>query len=135
MGHLINVLAKYIQGLFGRSVDSDEKKPNSIIIQFILISVFAIPYAFVLLPPDITVVQIISAFVAFLLIVVFAFRVLKYFKILDLYITAKGSPYSQVTLPPRSKVSISCMSPSSIVKVKSKLFFIRSICTLFGRIA
>ncbi len=82
MGHLINVLAKYIQGLFGRSVDSDEKKPNSIIIQFILISVFAIPYAFVLLPPDITVVQIISAFVAFLLIVVFAFRALKYFKIL-----------------------------------------------------
>ena len=82
MGHLINVLAKYIQGLFGRSVDSDEKKTNSIIIQLILISVFAIPYAFVLLPPDITVVQIISAFVAFLLIVVFALRVLKYFKIL-----------------------------------------------------
>ena len=82
MGHLINVLAKCIQGLFGRSVDSDEKKTNSIIIQFILISVFAIPYAFVLLPPDITVVQIISAFVAFLLIVVFALRVLKYFKIL-----------------------------------------------------
>ena len=82
MGHLINVLAKYIQGLFGRSVDSDEKKPTSIIIQFILISVFAIPYAFVLLPPDITVVQIISAFIAFLLIVVFALRVLKYFKIL-----------------------------------------------------
>ena len=82
MGHLINVLAKYIQGLFGRSVDSGEKKQNSIIIQFILISVFAIPYAFVLLPPDITVVQIISAFIAFLLIVVFALRVLKYFKIL-----------------------------------------------------
>ena len=82
MGHLINVLAKYIQGLFGRSGDLDEKKPNSIIIQLILISVFAIPYAFVLLPPDITVVQIISAFVAFLLIVVFALRVLKYFKIL-----------------------------------------------------
>ena len=82
MGHLINVLAKYIQGLFGRSGDSVEKKPNSIIIQLILISVFAIPYAFVLLPPDITVVQIISAFVAFLLIVVFALRVLKYFKIL-----------------------------------------------------
>ena len=82
MGHLINVLAKYIQSLFGRSGDSDEKKPNSIIIQLILISVFAIPYAFVLLPPDITVVQIISAFVAFLLIVVFALRVLKYFKTL-----------------------------------------------------
>lgn len=82
MGHLINVLAKYIQGLFNRSDDSNEKKPISIIIQFILISVFAIPYAFVNLPPDVTVVQIISAFVAFLLIVVFALRVLKYFKIL-----------------------------------------------------
>ena len=82
MGHLINVLAKYIQGLFNRSGDTNEKKPNSIIIQFILISVFAIPYAFVNLPPDITVLQLISAFVAFLLIVVFALRVLKYFKIL-----------------------------------------------------
>ena len=82
MGHLINVLAKYIQGLFYRSGDSNEKKPNSIIVQFFLICVFAIPYAFVHLPPDVTVVQIISAFVAFLLIVVFALRVLKYFKIL-----------------------------------------------------
>ena len=82
MGHLINVLAKYIQGLFNRSGDSNEKKSNSIIVQFILISVFAIPYAFVHLPPDVTVVQIISAFVVFLLIVVFALRVLKYFKIL-----------------------------------------------------
>jgi len=82
MGHLINVLAKYIQGLFNRSGVSNEKKPNSIIVQFILISVFAIPYAFVHLPPDVTVVQIISAFVVFLLIVVFALRVLKYFKIL-----------------------------------------------------
>ena len=82
MGHLINVLAKYIQGLFNRSGDSNEKKPNSIFIQFILISVFAIPYAFVNLPPDISVLQLISAFVAFLLIVVFALRVLKYFKIL-----------------------------------------------------
>ena len=82
MGHLINVLAKYIQGLFNRSGDSNEKKPDSIIVHFILISVFAIPYAFVHLPPDVTVVQIISAFVVFLLIVVFALRVLKYFKIL-----------------------------------------------------
>ena len=82
MGHLINVLAKYIQGLFNRSSDSDEKKPNSTIVQFILISVFAIPYAFVNLPPDVTLAQIISAFAAFLLIVVFALRVLKYFKIL-----------------------------------------------------
>jgi len=82
MGHLINVLAKYIQSLFNRSGDSNEKQPNSIIIQFILISVFAIPYAFVNLPPDVTVVQLISAFLAFLLIMVFTLRVLKYFKIL-----------------------------------------------------
>ena len=81
MGHLINVLTKYIQGLFSRSGDSNEKKHSSIIIQFILISVFAIPYAFSL-PPDITDVQVVSAFIVFLLVVVFALRVLKYFKIL-----------------------------------------------------
>ena len=82
MGHLINVLTKYIQGLFSRSGDSNEQKPSSIIIQFILISIFAIPYAFISLPPDITVVQVVSAFIVFLLVVVFALRVLKYFKIL-----------------------------------------------------
>jgi len=35
-----------------------------------------------MLPPEITVMQVISAFIAFLLIVVFALRVLKYFKMM-----------------------------------------------------
>ena len=82
MGHLISVIAKYIQGLFSGSEDSKEKKQSSIMIQLLVISVFAIPYGFVMLPPEITVIQVISAFIAFLLIVVFAVRVLKYFKIM-----------------------------------------------------
>tara|TARA_B100001287_G_scaffold196706_1_gene166391 strand:+ start:793 stop:1041 length:249 start_codon:yes stop_codon:yes gene_type:complete len=82
VGHLIAGLAKYIQGLFSRSEDPEQKKPSSYIVQLILISVFAIPYAFVHLPPGVTVTQIISAFVVFLLIVFFALRVLKYFKIM-----------------------------------------------------
>ena len=82
MGHLISAIAKYIQGLFSRSGESEQKKSSSIIVQLILISVFAIPYAFVHLPPGITVTQVISAFIVFLLIVVFALRVLKYFKIM-----------------------------------------------------
>ena len=82
MGHLISAIAKYIQGLFNGSGDSKEKKQSSIMIQLLVISVFALPYAFVMLPPEITVMQVISAFIAFLLIVVFAVRVLKYFKIM-----------------------------------------------------
>mgnify|MGYP001289734435 FL=1 len=82
MGHLISVIAKYIQGLFSGSEDLKEKKQSSIMIQLLVISVFAIPYGFVMLPPEITVIQVISAFIAFLLIVVFAVRVLKYFKIM-----------------------------------------------------
>jgi len=82
MGHLFAAIAKYIQGLFNKSGDSKQKESSAIVIQLFVISVFAIPYAFVHLPPDVTAVQIISAFVAFLLIVVFALRVLKYFKIL-----------------------------------------------------
>ena len=82
MGHLFAAIAKYIQGLFNRSGDSKQNESSSIIIQILVISVFAIPYAFVHLPADVTVMQIISAFIAFLLIVVFALRVLKYFKIL-----------------------------------------------------
>jgi Ca2+/Na+ antiporter len=82
MGHLISVIAKYIQGLFSGSEDLKEKKQSSIMIQFLIISVFAVPYAFVMLPPDITVIQVISAFIAFLLIVIFTLRVLKYFKIM-----------------------------------------------------
>jgi Ca2+/Na+ antiporter len=82
MGHIISVIAKYIQGLFSGSEDLKEKKQSSIMIQFLIISVFAVPYAFVMLPPDITVIQVISAFIAFLLIVIFTLRVLKYFKIM-----------------------------------------------------
>lgn len=82
MGNLINVIAKYIQGLIPGSRDSSEKKPSSVFIQFVLVSVLAIPYAFTLLPPGITVMQVISAFISFLLIVVFALRVLKYFKLM-----------------------------------------------------
>jgi Ca2+/Na+ antiporter len=68
--------------LFSGSEDLKEKKQSSIMIQFLIISVFAVPYAFVMLPPDITVIQVISAFIAFLLIVIFTLRVLKYFKIM-----------------------------------------------------
>ena len=82
MGHLISVIAKYIQGLFSGSEDLKEKKQSSIMIQLLVISVFAIPYGFVMLPPEITVIQVVSAFIAFLLIVVFALRVLKYFKMM-----------------------------------------------------
>ncbi len=82
MGHLFAAIAKYISGLFSRSGDSKQKESSSIVIQLLVISVFAIPYAFVHLPADVTVTQIISAFIAFLLIVVFALRVLKYFKII-----------------------------------------------------
>ena len=82
VGHLFAAIAKYISGLFSRSGDSKQKESSSIVIQLLVISVFAIPYAFVHLPADVTVTQIISAFIAFLLIVVFALRVLKYFKIM-----------------------------------------------------
>ncbi len=82
MGHLFAAIAKYIQGLLNRSENSKQNESSSIGIQLLVISVFAIPYAFVHLPADVTVMQIISAFIAFLLIVVFAIRVLKYFKIL-----------------------------------------------------
>ena len=82
MGHLFAAIAKYIQGLLNRSGNSKQNESSSIGIQLLVISVFAIPYAFVHLPADVTVMQIIPAFIAFLLIVVFAIRVLKYFKIL-----------------------------------------------------
>ena len=82
MGNLINVIAKYIQGILPGSNDSSEKTPSSVIIQLVLVSILAIPYAFTFLPPGITFMQVVSAFIAFLLIVVFALRVLKYFKLM-----------------------------------------------------
>mgnify|MGYP001442496354 CR=1 FL=1 len=82
MGNLINVIAKYIQGLLPGSRDSSEKTASSVIIQLVLVCILAIPYAFTFLPPGVTVIEVISAFIAFILIVVFALRVLKYFKLL-----------------------------------------------------
>ena len=82
MGNLINVIAKYIQGLLPGSRDSSEKTASSVIIQLVLVCILAIPYAFTFLPPGVTVIEVISAFIAFILIVIFALRVLKYFKLL-----------------------------------------------------
>tara|TARA_B100001057_G_scaffold484467_1_gene562605 strand:- start:696 stop:944 length:249 start_codon:yes stop_codon:yes gene_type:complete len=82
MGNLINVIAKYIQGLLPGSRDSSEKTASSVMIQLVLVCIFAIPYAFTFLPPGVTVIEVISAFIAFILIVVFALRVLKYFKLI-----------------------------------------------------
>ena len=82
MGNLINAIAKYIQGLLPGSSDSSENKISTVIIQLVLVSILAIPYAFTFLPPGITVIQVITAFIAFILIVVFALRVLKYFKLM-----------------------------------------------------
>tara|TARA_B100001287_G_scaffold259636_1_gene246978 strand:+ start:34 stop:282 length:249 start_codon:yes stop_codon:yes gene_type:complete len=82
LGNLINVIAKYIQGLLPGSRDSSEKTTSSVMIQLVLVCILAIPYAFTFLPPGVTVMQVISAFIAFLLIVVFALRVLKYFKLM-----------------------------------------------------
>ena len=52
MGHLISAIAKYIQGLFNGSGDSKEKKQSSIMIQLLVISVFALPYACLLYTSD-----------------------------------------------------------------------------------
>ena len=82
MGNLINVIAKYIQGLLPGSRDSSEKTTSSVMIQLVLVCILAIPYAFTFLPPGVTVMEVIFAFIAFILIVVFALRVLKYFKLL-----------------------------------------------------
>jgi len=82
VGNLINAIAKYIQGLLPGFSDSSEKKTSLVIIQLVLVSILAIPYAFTFLPPGITVIQVITAFIAFILIVVFALKVLKYFKLM-----------------------------------------------------
>ena len=82
MGNLINVIAKYIQGLLPGSRDSSEKTASSVMIQLVLVCILAIPYAFTFLPPGVTVIEVIAAFIAFILIVVFALRVLKYFKLI-----------------------------------------------------
>lgn len=82
MGHWINILFKYIERISGRSGDSEKQGPSKIMIQIVLMSVFPVLYTLTLMPPGVTAMQIISAGVAFLLIMIFAIRVLKYFKIM-----------------------------------------------------
>ena len=82
MGHWINILFKYIERISGRSGDSEKQGPSKIMIQIVLMSVFPVLYTLTLMPPGVTAMQVISAGVAFLLIMVFALRVLKYFKIM-----------------------------------------------------
>jgi len=82
MGYWINILFKYIERISGRSGDSEKQGPSKIMIQIVLMSVFPVLYTLTLMPPGVTAMQVISAGVAFLLIMVFALRVLKYFKIM-----------------------------------------------------
>ena len=82
MGHWINILFKYIEHISGRSGASEKQGPSKIMIQIVLMSVFPVLYTLTLMPPGVTAMQIISAGVAFLLIMIFAIRVLKYFKIM-----------------------------------------------------
>ena len=82
MGHWINILFKYFERLSERSGDSGKKRPSKIMIQIVLMSIFPVLYTLTLMPPGVTVMQIISAGFAFLLIMIFALRVLKYFKIM-----------------------------------------------------
>jgi len=82
MGHWINILFKYIERISGRSGDSEKQGPSKIMIQIVLMSVFPVLYTLTLMPPGVNAMQVISAGVAFLLIMVFAIRVLKYFKIM-----------------------------------------------------
>ena len=82
MGRWIDALFKYMERFFDRSGDSEKKRPSKIMIQIVLMSVFPVLYTLTLMPPGVTAMQVISAGVAFLLIMLFALRVLKYFKIM-----------------------------------------------------
>ena len=82
MGHWINILFKYIERISGRSGDSEKQGSSKIMIQIVLMSVFPVLYTLTLMPPGVTARQVISAGVAFLLIVLFDLRVLIYFKIM-----------------------------------------------------
>tara|TARA_Y100000816_G_C25961793_1_gene501910 strand:+ start:479 stop:727 length:249 start_codon:yes stop_codon:yes gene_type:complete len=82
LGYWINILFKYFERLSERTGDSEKKRPSKIMIQIVLMSIFPVLYTLTLMPPGVTVMQIISAGFAFLLIMIFALRVLKYFKIM-----------------------------------------------------
>ena len=51
-------------------------------IQIVLLGVFPILYSLTLLSPGVSVNQIIFAGVVFIIIVIFSFRMLKYFKLM-----------------------------------------------------
>ena len=77
----IKIIAKYFQR-FRNKEDTDENKSSTIIIQLVLIALFPVIYTNTLMPPGVSVLQIVSAGIAFFLIVIFALRILKYFKLM-----------------------------------------------------
>lgn len=81
MEYLIKIIAKYLQGL-RKPKESEDKETSSIMIQIVLLGVFPILYSLTLLPPGVSVNQIIFAGVVFIIIVIFSFRILKYFKLM-----------------------------------------------------
>ena len=81
MGHFLNIIAKYLNGL-RKSPDSEDKKSSTVVIQVVLLGVFPIFYSLTLMPPGVNVIQVISAGIAFILIVLFALRVMKYFNLM-----------------------------------------------------
>ena len=81
MGHFLNIIAKYLNGL-RKSPDSEDKKSSTVVIKVVLLGVFPIFYSLTLMPPGVSVIQVISAGIAFILIVLFALRVMKYFNLM-----------------------------------------------------
>ena len=81
MGHFLNIIAKYLNGL-RKSSDTEDKKSSTVVIQIVLLGVFPIFYSLTLMPPGVSVIQVISAGIAFILIVLFALRVMKYFNLM-----------------------------------------------------
>ena len=73
---------KIIQRKFDRSGNKEKRKSSSVMIQIVVLSVFPLFYTLTLLPPGVTAMQVVFACIAFLLIVVFAVKVLQYFKIM-----------------------------------------------------
>ncbi len=81
MGYFLNIIAKYLNGL-RKSPDSEDKKSSTVVIQVVLLGVFPIFYSLTLMPPGVSVIQVIFAGIAFILIVLFALRVMKYFNLM-----------------------------------------------------
>ena len=81
MGHFLNIIVKYLNGL-RKSPDLEDKKSSTVVIQVVLLGVFPIFYSLTLMPPGVSVIQVISAGIAFILIVLFALRVMKYFNLM-----------------------------------------------------